>query len=162
MFYVSCMCGTLREDKDIFFIFFLAQFTTPVIQLKKKISECAMDSVFWPFTIMSVDFEGGRGKTVRACLHLVTLWVLSDRISIWFVTFGHIKNRYKSDLELGLPHYHVKEINSALHFIHHQPITRSKIATGESGISTGKIALLLVSLAAVCALACWLYPWWCV
>ncbi len=78
-----------------------------------------MDSVFWTFTIMSVDFEGGRGKTVRACLYLVTLCVLLDRNSIWFVTFGHIKNGYKSDLELVLPHYHVKEINSALHFIHH-------------------------------------------
>ncbi len=89
---------------------------------------------------MSVDFEGGRGKTVGACLHLVTLCVLSDQISIWFVTFGHMKNRYKSNLELGLPHYHVKEINSALHFIHHQPIKRPKIATGESGISSGKIS----------------------
>ncbi len=57
---------------------------------------------------MSVDFEGGRGKTVRACLHMVTLCILSDRISILFVTFGHIKNGYKSDLKLGLMHYHVK------------------------------------------------------
>ncbi len=104
-----------------------------------------MDSVFWPFTIMSVDFEGGRGKTVRACLHLVTLCVLSDRISIWFVTFGHIKNGYKSNLELGLPHYHIKEINSVLHFIHHQPIKWSKIATGESGISSGKISYFTFS-----------------
>ncbi len=98
------------------------------------------NSVFWPFTIMSVDFEEGSVKAVRACLHLVTSCVLSDLKSIWFVTFGHIKNAYKSDLELGLPHYHVKEINRyALHFIHHQPIKRSKIATWESGISSGKI-----------------------
>ncbi len=39
-----------------------------------------------------------------------TLCVLLDRKSISFVTFGHIKNGYKSDLELGLLHYHVKGI----------------------------------------------------
>ncbi len=30
------------------------------------------------------------------------------------------------------------------HFIHHQPIIRSKIATGERGISTGKITLSFI------------------
>ncbi len=65
-----------------------------------------MDSVFWPFTIMSVDFKGGRGKTVRAYLHLVTLCILSDRKYIWLVTFGHINNTFK--FELGLPHDHVE------------------------------------------------------
>ncbi len=52
----------------------------------------------------------------------------------------HKKNGYKSDLELGLPHYHVKAINNVLHFIHHQPIKISKIATGEIGIRSGKIS----------------------
>ncbi len=103
MFYASSMC--LSEDR---YFFFFAQFTTPVISVKKQISESAtwnMDSVLWHFTIMSVDFEGGKGKTVRACLHLVILCVLSDRKYIWFVTFGHIKKiRFKSDLELSLPH----------------------------------------------------------
>ncbi len=47
------------------------------------------------------------------------------------------KNGYKSDLELGLPHYHVKEINRyALHFIHHQTIKR------ERDISSAKISYI--------------------
>ncbi len=100
--FVICMC---REDKDtvfFFFVFFSTIHNTGNSVKKKKISECAMDSVFWPFAIMSVYFEGGSVKTGRACLHLVTLCALLDRKSIWFVTFGHIRNGYKSDLELGL------------------------------------------------------------
>ncbi len=51
------------------------------------------------------------------------------------------KKGFKSDLELGLLHYHVKEINRyAVHFIHHKPITRLKISTGEISISSGKIS----------------------
>ncbi len=70
----------------------------------------------------------GRERKDRACLHLVTLCVSSDRISIWFVTFGH-------------------NINWSLHFIHHQPITRLKIATGERAASAGeKICYFMFSL----------------
>ncbi len=51
-------------------------------------------------------------------------------------TSPHKKKWYKSALELGLPHYHVKKINRyALLFIHHQPITISKITTGERAAS---------------------------
>ncbi len=82
---------------------------------------------------MSVDFEREERQ-----LGLVYTWLLYAFCRIGYpsdLLLLATKNRYNSDLELGLPHYHVKEINSALHFIHHQPITRSKIATGESGIS---------------------------
>ncbi len=48
-------------------------FTTPAIVKKNYLNA--------PFTIMSVDFEGGSVKTVGACLRLVTLCVLSDRKS---------------------------------------------------------------------------------
>ncbi len=86
---------------------------------------------------MSVDFEGGSGKIVRACLHLVTLCICRIGYPSDLLLLA-TKNRYKSDLELGLSHDYVKEINRyALHFIHHQPIKRLKNATGESGNSSG-------------------------
>ncbi len=62
VFYVSCMCETLVREDKIFFFFFLAQFTPPVIQIKIKISECTLKS----FDLLpSCQLILREGKTVR-------------------------------------------------------------------------------------------------
>ncbi len=80
VFYVSCMCGTLvREDKDTYFFFFFAQFTTPVIQFSDLLLSCQL-----------ILREGEERQ-----LGLVYTWSLYAFCRIGypsdFLTFGHIK-----------------------------------------------------------------------